>query len=101
MWSVTCAAPFVSRAIAQLSTVPNDRFDLVWDIVMPAVQKNEVAGHVFEGFWEDVGELDAYYQASRSLLPAASGYLWDRRWPLYTRSEERPPEPLTPPPSRR
>ena len=73
------------------STVPNDRFDLVWDVVMPAVQKSEVAGHVFEGFWEDVGELDAYYHASRSLLPAASGYLWDRRWPVYTRSEERPP----------
>lgn len=73
------------------NTVPNGRFDLVWDILIPAVQNNEVAAHVFEGFWEDVGELDAYYQASCRLLPAASSYLSDRRWALYTRSEDRPP----------
>ncbi len=71
--------------------VPEGHYDLVWDVLIPAVRQGEVAAYIFEGFWEDVGELDAFYNASRGLLPAASGYLRDRRRPIYTRSEERPP----------
>lgn len=71
--------------------VPEGHFDLVWDVLIPAVRQGDVAAYIFEGFWEDVGELDAFYNANRGLLPAASGYLRDRRRPIYTRSEERPP----------
>lgn len=71
--------------------VLDGRYDIVWDVVIPAVGQGHVSAHIFEGFWEDVGELDAYYNANRSLLPATSGYLMDRQWPIFTRSEERPP----------
>jgi glucose-1-phosphate adenylyltransferase len=71
--------------------VPNGRFDLVWDLLIPAVDERRVAPFLFEGFWEDLGTLDSYYQANRSLLPAASSYLMDPAWPIYTQSEERPP----------
>jgi glucose-1-phosphate adenylyltransferase len=71
--------------------VPDGHYDLVWDVIMPAVRAAEVSAYVFEGFWEDVGELDAFYNTNRSLLPAASGYLMDRRWAIFTASEERPP----------
>jgi glucose-1-phosphate adenylyltransferase len=71
--------------------VPDGHYDLVWDVVIPAVRSGDVAAFIFEGFWEDVGELDTYYNTNRSLLPAASAYLMDRRWPIFTYSEERPP----------
>ena len=71
--------------------VPEGHHDLVWDVLIPAVRQGEVAAYTFEGFWEDVGELDSFYNANRGLLPAASGYLRDRKRPIYTRSEERPP----------
>jgi glucose-1-phosphate adenylyltransferase len=71
--------------------VPEGHYDLVWDVLIPAVRQGEVAAYIFEGYWEDVGELDSFYNASQSLLPAASGYLRDRKRPIYTRSEERPP----------
>jgi glucose-1-phosphate adenylyltransferase len=67
------------------------RFDIVWDLLIPAVERNLVSGWIFDGFWEDIGQLDAFYNANRSLLPAASRYLWDAGWPIFTRSEERPP----------
>jgi len=71
--------------------VPSGHYDLVLDMLIPAVRDGDVAAHIFEGFWEDVGELDTFYNTSRSLLPASSAYLMDRRRPIYTRSEERPP----------
>ncbi len=71
--------------------VPAGRYDLVLDMLIPAVREGEVTAHIFEGFWEDVGELDTYYNTNRSLLPAASSYIMDRRRPVYTQSEERPP----------
>lgn len=71
--------------------VPSGRYDLVWDVLIPAVSERRVAPFLFEGYWEDLGTLDAYYQANRSLLPASSAYLMDRQWPIYTPSEERPP----------
>jgi glucose-1-phosphate adenylyltransferase len=71
--------------------VPDGHHDLVLDLLIPAVRDGDVAAYGFEGFWEDVGELDTYYNTSRSLLPAASAYLRDRRRPIYTLSEERPP----------
>jgi glucose-1-phosphate adenylyltransferase len=71
--------------------ISESRFDIVWDLLIPAVERNLVSGWIFDGFWEDIGQLDAFYNANRSLLPAASRYLWDAGWPIFTRSEERPP----------
>ncbi len=71
--------------------VPAGHYDLVWDVLMTGVQERRVAPYLFEGYWEDLGTLDSYYLANRGLLPAASGYLMDQHWPIYTLSEERPP----------
>lgn len=71
--------------------VPRGHYDLVWDVLIPAVRDRRVAPYLYEGFWEDLGTLDSYYAANRSLLPAASNYLLDQSWPVYTVSEERPP----------
>jgi glucose-1-phosphate adenylyltransferase len=74
-----------------LEVVPTGHYDLVWDVLMPAVAEHRVAPFLFDGFWEDLGTLDSYYAANRSLLPASSTVLLERGWPIYTLSEERPP----------
>jgi glucose-1-phosphate adenylyltransferase len=71
--------------------VPTGRYDLVWDVLMPAVHERRAAPFLFEGYWEDLGSLDSYYLANRMLLPASSSYLMDQHWPIFTLSEERPP----------
>ena len=71
--------------------IPAGRFDLVMDLLLPAVGEGRVAPFLFEGYWEDLGTLDSYYTANRSLLPASSTFLMDHQWPIFTRSEERPP----------
>jgi len=46
----------------------------------------------FEGYWVDVGTVQAYWEANMDLLLADPPlHLLDRNWVIHTRSEERPP----------
>ena len=81
-------AGFLLRALAEL-----DGPDLVFDLLLPALEAGErVQAFRFPGYWEDVGELDTYYRASRELLSDRPPLrLDDPRWTVLTRNEERPP----------
>ncbi len=52
----------------------------------------KVYAYQFEGYWVDVGTVDAYWQTSLELCdPQSPLNLWDTNWPIRTRSQERPP----------
>jgi glucose-1-phosphate adenylyltransferase len=51
-----------------------------------------VFGYRFDGYWQDVGTIQAYWETNMALLedtPALD--LYDRDWLIHTRSEERAP----------
>ena len=51
-----------------------------------------VYGYRFDGYWQDVGTIQSYWEANMALLEDAPELdLNDRDWPIHTRSEERPP----------
>jgi glucose-1-phosphate adenylyltransferase len=55
------------------------------------VRQTQVAAYHFQGYWADVGTVQAYYEANMALLvetPALD--LYDPEWVIHTRSEERP-----------
>ncbi len=60
--------------------------------VMPTIiGQTSVAAYHFQGYWADVGTVQAYYEANMALLvetPALD--LYDPEWVIHTRSEERP-----------
>src|SRR4029450_10570337 len=50
-----------------------------------------VAGYNFQGYWADVGTVQAYYEANMALLVETPPLdLYDPEWIIHTRSEERP-----------
>ena len=60
------------------------------DILPALVEEARVFAYPFEGYWRDVGVIDAYWNAQMDLLaerPALD--LLDKDWPILTRSEER------------
>lgn len=67
--------------------------DLVRDVVQPMIEAgDQVDAHPHDGFWRDVGTIDAYYEASMELLkPMPSLNLHDPDWLVYTPSEDRAP----------
>jgi glucose-1-phosphate adenylyltransferase len=51
-----------------------------------------VYGYRFDGYWQDVGTIESYWQANMDLLEDRPQLdLYDRDWLIHTRSEERAP----------
>lgn len=62
--------------------------------ILPSMFGNGHSGYIytFPGYWADVGNIQAYWEANMSLLaenPALD--LYDAEWIVHTRSEERAP----------
>jgi glucose-1-phosphate adenylyltransferase len=56
-----------------------------------------VFGHRFDGYWRDVGTIEAYWAANLDLVALVPPLdLFDRSWLIHTRSEERSPAKLGP-----
>jgi glucose-1-phosphate adenylyltransferase len=56
-----------------------------------------VFGHRFDGYWRDVGTIEAYWAANLDLVGLVPPLdLFDRTWLIHTRSEERSPAKLGP-----
>jgi glucose-1-phosphate adenylyltransferase len=66
--------------------------------VIPAmVESDRVYAFPFEGYWVDVGTVDAYWQTSMELISGQSMLnLYDTSWVIHTLSEERPPMKIGP-----
>lgn len=61
------------------------------EIMPKVIGQTNVAAYHFQGYWADVGTVQAYYEANMALLvetPALD--LYDPEWVIHTRSEERP-----------
>jgi len=78
--------------IEALTTGPGRRYHNLGGEVIPAlVRSARVYAYPFQGYWADVGTIQAYYEANMALLgetPALDLYVPE--WVIHTRSEERP-----------
>ena len=62
--------------------------------ILPKLLKSKarVYAYPYTGYWMDVGTIQSYWQAHLDLLsPNPPLKLYDRRWIVYTRTEERAP----------
>lgn len=66
--------------------------------VIPGLIENaKVYAYPFDGYWVDVGTIQAYWETSMELLDIDSSLqLYDREWTIHTRSYERPPVKIGP-----
>lgn len=61
------------------------------DIMPKVVEQTNVLGYNFQGYWADVGTVQAYYEANMALLVETPPLdLYDPEWVIHTKSEERP-----------
>ena len=63
------------------------------DILPQLIKSNaRIFAFPYTGYWMDVGTVNSYWQAHMDLLsPDPQLKLYDRRWIIHTRTEERPP----------
>jgi glucose-1-phosphate adenylyltransferase len=81
---------YVFRRDFLLDVLAPGKWNIVFDVVMPLLKRNDVAGYVFEGYWEDIGSIESYYQSSLELLQNRR-LITDPDWPIYTMGSGLPP----------
>ena len=67
--------------------------------VIPAMLAGgaRVYGYRFDGYWQDVGTIQSFWEANMALLADGPELdLYDREWLIHTRSEERAPAKVGP-----
>jgi glucose-1-phosphate adenylyltransferase len=76
----------------------DDRTDFGADVI-PAMLDGgaRVFGYSFDGYWQDVGTVQSYWEANMALLADEPELdLYDKEWLIHTRSEERAPAKVGP-----
>jgi len=70
----------------------NSRVDFGHDVIPAMLEAGDrIFAYTFEGYWVDVGTLDAYWDTNLALLSQTPDLdLYTDEWPLHTLSEERP-----------
>ena len=87
---------FSKRALRKW--LSEDRTDFGTHVV-PAMLDGgaRVFGYDFDGYWQDVGTIQSYWEANMALLDDAPELdLYDKEWLIHTRSEERAPAKIGP-----
>ncbi|OQY45099.1 MAG: glucose-1-phosphate adenylyltransferase subunit GlgD [Anaerolineaceae bacterium 4572_78] len=67
------------------------------DVLPSLIGKKRVFAYKYEGYWANVGTIQAYWEANMALLAEISALdLYDPDWIIHTRSEEQPPAKVGP-----
>jgi glucose-1-phosphate adenylyltransferase len=63
----------------------NDLVDFGKHIIPQAIQERHVSGYVFNGYWEDIGTIRAFYEANLDLTELLPQYsFFEASAPIYT-----------------
>ena len=74
--------------------------DMSWvdfgrEVIPHAIDKCNVQAHMFDGYWEDIGTIRAFYDANLDLAsPLPRFNFFNTEAPIYTRSRHLPPSKL-------
>jgi glucose-1-phosphate adenylyltransferase len=74
------------------------RVDFGKDVIPAMISAGDkVFAYQYEGYWVDVGTIDSYWATNLELVqPKPALNLYTDKWPIHTKSEERPPCKLGP-----
>jgi glucose-1-phosphate adenylyltransferase len=62
------------------------------EIIPAAIGRGKVQAFMFDGYWEDIGTIDAFYKANLDLTSRIPQFnLFDAEAPVYTRARYLPP----------
>jgi glucose-1-phosphate adenylyltransferase len=66
------------------------RHDFGHNILPKIIKKYRVFAYTYNDYWQDIGTVEAYYQASMELTRRLPLYTLDSNWPIHTRDRTVP-----------
>jgi glucose-1-phosphate adenylyltransferase len=87
---------FKRDALIHLLEKFSEQTDFGKEIIPTAVQNLNVQAYCFNGYWEDIGTIEAFYKANLALTqqPHPPFSFYDDNAPIYTRARYLPPTKL-------
>ncbi|MBC7798873.1 MAG: glucose-1-phosphate adenylyltransferase, partial [Pyrinomonadaceae bacterium] len=86
---------FNYKRLAELLQQDGAWMDFGREVIPEAIKTGNVQAHLFNDYWEDIGTIRAFYQASLDLAsPLPQFNFFDAEAPIYTRSRHLPPSKL-------
>jgi glucose-1-phosphate adenylyltransferase len=84
--------PNLVRALMQDAKNAKSSHDFGKDVLPRLVGEHKVYAYSFQGYWEDIGTIDAYWKSNMAFLsPAPPFDLYDATWPVRTYQGQNPP----------
>jgi glucose-1-phosphate adenylyltransferase len=77
---------FLEKCLSEDAGDPNSPHDFGYAILPRIVKRDRVFSYEFKGYWQDIGTVEAYYEANIQLLEANPGFNIDDDWPISTGS---------------
>lgn len=87
---------FKPEALVKLLEASPDRTDFGKEIIPSAATTHNIQAFLFNGYWEDIGTIEAFYDANLALTkhPQPPFSFYDEKAPIYTRGRSLPPSKL-------
>jgi glucose-1-phosphate adenylyltransferase len=84
--------PVLIKALMKDARNPKSSHDFGRDIIPALIDDHRVFAYAFDDYWEDIGTIDAYWEANMAFLsPSPPVILRDPAWPVRTYKPQYPP----------
>lgn len=87
---------FKKDVLIDLLNKSPEQTDFGKEIIPASAKDHNVQAYLFNGYWEDIGTIEAFYEANLALTlqPLPSFSFYDEKAPIYTRARYLPPTKL-------
>jgi len=83
---------FKYEVLEQLLREDQDHVDFGKHVIPTAIKSRHVQAYMFDGYWEDIGTIGAFYRANLDLTSKIPKFnLFDAEAPVFTRARYLPP----------
>jgi glucose-1-phosphate adenylyltransferase len=84
--------PVLIKALIKDARDPRSSHDFGRDIIPSLIDGHRVFAYTFDDYWEDIGTIDAYWEANMAFVSASPPLiLKDPAWPVRTYKPQYPP----------
>jgi glucose-1-phosphate adenylyltransferase len=77
---------FLAERLDEDASNPNSPHDFGYAILPRIVKSDRVFAYAFNGYWQDIGTVKAYYEANMELLGTRPRFSLNSNWPILTES---------------
>ena len=74
----------LAKCLIEDARIPSSPHDFGHAIIPKIVKTGNVFAYQFDGYWQDIGTIEAYYEASMQLTSQQPPFSLNGQWPIFT-----------------